>query len=176
LARPWPRALAEQGVNVVLNGFGDPAQIEPDRRGLQEAHQRRRSAITGADMTKPSEIADLINCAASEFGRLDILVNNAGPPARRAPVDEFPAEKWDALIAVILSSTFHASTRRDPDHEGAGRVGGSSISPRPTAWWPRPSRLPMWPPSIGVVGLTKGIGGRAGAHGDHLPTPSARAM
>jgi len=96
-------ALAEQGVNVVLNGLGDPAKIEADRQALQA---RTNAAVRyhPADMTKPEEIKDLIAYAVREFGRLDILVNNAGIQ-HVAPVDEFPEEKWDALIAVILSST-----------------------------------------------------------------------
>ena len=105
-------ALAAQGVNVVLNGFGDPAQIETDRRRLQEA-TNASIRYHAADMTKPDEIADLIAYAVQEFGRLDILINNAGIQ-HVAPVDEFPPEKWDALIAVILSSTFHASRAAIP--------------------------------------------------------------
>ena len=64
-----------------------------------------------ADMSKPKEVADLIAYAHKEFGRLDILVNNAGIQFV-GPVDEYPEEKWDALIAVILSSTFHATKAR----------------------------------------------------------------
>ena len=112
-------ALAEQGVNVVLNGFGDPAKIEADRAAIQA---RTNTAIRyhGADMSKPREIADLIAYAHKEFGRLDILVNNAGLQ-HVAPVDEFPDDKWDTLIAVILSSTFHASKAAIPIMKGQGR-------------------------------------------------------
>ncbi|MCA6229769.1 MAG: SDR family NAD(P)-dependent oxidoreductase, partial [Phenylobacterium sp.] len=112
-------ALAEQGVNVVLNGLGDPAKIEADRQALQA---RTNSAVRyhPADMTKPEEIKDLIAFAVGEFGRLDILVNNAGIQ-HVAPVDEFPEEKWDALIAVILSSTFHASRAAIPVMKAQGR-------------------------------------------------------
>src|SRR5690242_12554148 len=99
-------ALAEQGVSVVLNGFGDAAKIEADRAAMQaKAAANARVLYHGADMSKPAEIADLIAFAKKELGRLDILVNNAGIQ-HVAPVDEFPDEKWDALIAVILSSTF----------------------------------------------------------------------
>ena len=114
-------ALAEQGVNVVLNGFGDPAKIEADRAAMQaKAAANARVLYHGADMTKPGEIADLIAFAHRELGRLDILVNNAGIQ-HVAPVDEFPDEKWDALIAVILSSTFHATKAAIPIMKGQGR-------------------------------------------------------
>ena len=115
-------ALAEQGVNVVLNGFGDPAKIEADRAAIQK---KTNAAVRyhGADMTKPAEIADLIAYAKAEFGRLDILVNNAGIQ-HVAPVDEFPIEKWDAIIAINLSSAFHATRAALPAMKQAkwGRV------------------------------------------------------
>src|SRR6185437_3391643 len=112
-------ALAEQGVNVVLNGFGDPAKIEADRAAIQK---KTNAAVRyhGADMTRPGEIADLIAYAHKEFGRLDILVNNAGIQYV-APVDEYPNDKWDALIAVILSSTFHATKHAVPIMKAQGR-------------------------------------------------------
>ena len=115
-------ALAEQGVNVVLNGFGDPAKIEADRQAIQA---RTNAAVRyhGADMSKPAEVADLVAYAHKEFGRLDILVNNAGIQFV-GPVDEYPEEKWDALIAVILSSTFHATKHAVPlmKAQGRGRI------------------------------------------------------
>src|SRR5690606_3667833 len=83
-------ALAEQGVDVIVNGLGDPAQIEHDRRAL-EARTGVNVVYHGADMTRPDEIADLVDAARREFGRLDILVNNAGIQ-HVAPVDEFPPE------------------------------------------------------------------------------------
>jgi 3-hydroxybutyrate dehydrogenase len=112
-------ALAEQGVNVVLNGFGDPAKIEADRQAIQQ-RTNARVLYHGADLSQPEQIRDLIAFAHNEFGRLDILVNNAGIQ-HVAPVDEFPDEKWDALIAVILSSTFHATKAAVPIMKGQGR-------------------------------------------------------
>jgi 3-hydroxybutyrate dehydrogenase len=112
-------ALADQGVNVVLNGFGDPAKIEADRAALQ-AKAGVEVRYHGADMSKPAEIADLIAFAHRELGRLDILVNNAGLQ-HVAPIDEFPDDKWDTLIAVILSSTFHASKAAIPIMKAQGR-------------------------------------------------------
>ncbi|WP_309643660.1 3-hydroxybutyrate dehydrogenase [Phenylobacterium sp.] len=148
-------ALAEQGVNVILNGFGDPAQIEADRAALQS---RTNAAIRyhGADMTKPAEITDLIDYAVREFGRLDILVNNAGIQ-HVAPVDEFPPEKWDALIAVILSSTFHASRAAIPimKAQGRGRIVNIASAHGLVA---SAFKAPYVAAKFGVVGFTKGLG------------------
>lgn len=115
-------ALAEQGVNVVLNGFGDAAKIEADRAEL-EARTGVKVLYHGADMTRPAEIADLIATAHKTFGRLDILVNNAGIQ-HVAAVDEFPEDKWDQIIAINLSSTFHATKHALPimKAQGRGRV------------------------------------------------------
>jgi 3-hydroxybutyrate dehydrogenase len=119
IGQAMAEALAGQGVNIVLNGFGDPAKIEADRAAIQA---RTNAAIRyhGADMSKPKEIADLIAYAHQEFGRLDILVNNAGLQ-HVAPVEDFPGDKWDTLIAVILSSTFHASKAAIPIMKAQGR-------------------------------------------------------
>jgi 3-hydroxybutyrate dehydrogenase len=115
-------ALAEQGVNVVLNGFGDAAKIEADRAAL-EAKTGVKVLYHGADMTRPAEIADLIATAHKALGRVDILVNNAGIQ-HVAAVDEFPDEKWDQIIAINLSSTFHATKHALPlmKAQGRGRV------------------------------------------------------
>lgn len=148
-------ALAEQGVNVVLNGFGDPAKIEADRKALQE---RTNAAIRyhGADMTKPDEIKDLIDYAVNQFGRLDILVNNAGIQ-HVAPVDEFPPEKWDALIAIILSSTFHASRAAIPimKAQGRGRIVNIASAHGLVA---SAFKAPYVAAKHGVVGFTKALG------------------
>jgi 3-hydroxybutyrate dehydrogenase len=145
-------ALAEQGVNVVLNGFGDPAKIEADRAAIQK---KTNAAVRyhGADMTKPAEIADLIAYAKGEFGRLDILVNNAGIQ-HVAPVDEFPDEKWDALIAVILSSTFHATKHAVPimKEQGRGRIVNIASAHGLVA---SAFKSPYCAAKFGVVGFTK---------------------
>ncbi len=145
-------ALAEQGVKVVLNGFGDPAQIEADRARIEE---RTGAAVRyhGADMSKPAEIADLIAYAHGEFGRLDILVNNAGIQ-HVAPVDEFPVEKWDALIAVILSSTFHATRAAVPimKAQGRGRIVNIASAHGLVA---SPFKAPYVAAKHGVIGFTK---------------------
>jgi len=99
-------ALAAEGVNIVLNGFGDAAQIEKDRADLEKS-AGVKVLFHGADMTKPAEIADMVGYAQRELGRLDILVNNAGIQ-HVAPIEEFPVEEWDRIIAINLSSAFHA--------------------------------------------------------------------
>jgi 3-hydroxybutyrate dehydrogenase len=106
------QALAMEGVNVVLNGFGDPAKIEADRAALEKA-AGVKVLFHGADMTKPAEIADLVAFAAREFGRLDILVNNAGVQFV-SPVEDFPIEKWDQIIAINLTSVFLATRAAVP--------------------------------------------------------------
>jgi 3-hydroxybutyrate dehydrogenase len=112
-------SLAAQGVNVVLNGFGEAGKIEADRAAL-EAASGVKVRDHGADMSKPKEIAELIAYAHKELGRLDILVNNAGLQ-HVAPVEDFPDDKWDTLIAVILSSTFHATKAAIPIMKAQGR-------------------------------------------------------
>ena len=99
-------ALAAEGANVVLNGFGDAAAIETERAGL-EAKYGVTARYSAADMTKPEAIAAMIAGAEREFGAVDILVNNAGIQ-HVAPIEEFPPEKWDQIIAINLSATFHA--------------------------------------------------------------------
>lgn len=99
-------ALAKAGCDVMLNGLGVPAEIEATRTKLA-AETGRDIRFHGADMTKPAEIADLVATAERAFGRVDVLVDNAGIQFV-SPVEDFPIEKWDAIIAINLSSAFHA--------------------------------------------------------------------
>ena len=105
IGRGIASALAAEGADILLNGFGDPAEISSLRKSLAEAHGVR-VAYSGADMSKPTEITAMIEQAVAELGTLDILVNNAGIQ-HTAPVHEFPVERWDAVIAINLSSAFH---------------------------------------------------------------------
>src|ERR1700694_5839856 len=107
IGRAIATLFAAEGANVMLNGFGDAAQIEALRSGLQKANGVK-VRFHGADMSKPAEIADMVKAAEKEFGAVDILVNNAGIQ-HVAPVDEFPADRWDAIIAINLTSVFHAT-------------------------------------------------------------------
>lgn len=99
------RALAGEGANVMLNGFGDKTAIEKERAGLEKEFGIK-ARYSPADMSKPAEIADMIHATEKEFGALDILVNNAGIQYV-ANIEDFPIEKWDAIIAINLSSSFH---------------------------------------------------------------------
>jgi 3-hydroxybutyrate dehydrogenase len=99
------RAMAAQGAKVMLNGFGDAGAIDKLRAGLEKEFETE-AHYNGADMTKPAEIAALVQATEKEFGKLDILVNNAGIQ-HVAKVENFPIEKWDAVIAINLSSSFH---------------------------------------------------------------------
>jgi 3-hydroxybutyrate dehydrogenase len=100
------RALAKDGANVMLNGFGDKAAIEQARAGLEKEFGVT-ARYSGADMSKPGEIAAMIAGTEKEFGALDVLVNNAGIQ-HVANIEDFPIEKWDAVIAINLSSSFHS--------------------------------------------------------------------
>ncbi len=97
------KALARQGANIVLNGFGDVdgPKAEVTALGVQVGYH-------GADMSKPAEIEAMMAHAAQQFGRVDILVNNAGIQ-HVAKIENFPVERWDAIIAINLSSAFHAT-------------------------------------------------------------------
>ena len=99
------RALAAQGANVVINGFGEAAEIERERAGIEKDFGVT-SAYSAADMTKPGEIAGMIRTAEEKFGAVDILVNNAGVQ-HVAAIEDFPIEKWDQIIAINLTSAFH---------------------------------------------------------------------
>lgn len=115
-------ALAAQGANVVLNGFGEAEAIEALRAGLAGQHGVTVT-YDGADMSKPAEIARMVQDAEAEFGAVDILVNNAGIQ-HVAPIEEFPEERWDAVIAINLSSAFHSTKAALPAmrKKGWGRV------------------------------------------------------
>jgi len=99
------RAMAKDGANVMLNGFGAAADIEKERAAI-ESEFRVKAIYSPADMTKPAEIAAMIKTAETTLGSVDVLVNNAGIQ-HVAPVEEFPIEKWDQIIAINLSSAFH---------------------------------------------------------------------
>ena len=99
------RALAAAGANVMINGFGDPAQIERLRAGLASEFDVK-AVVNGADMSQPAQVRDMVAQATQSLGAVDILVNNAGIQYT-APIEEFPDEKWDAILAINLSAIFH---------------------------------------------------------------------
>ena len=101
------QTIASQGANIVLNGFGEADLVEALRSRLSREHNVGVS-YSKADISKPDEIAEMIEGAKSEFGNVDILVNNAGIQ-HVAPLEEFPPEKWNAIIAINLTAAFHTS-------------------------------------------------------------------
>jgi 3-hydroxybutyrate dehydrogenase len=115
-------ALAAEGCNLMLNGFGDKAEIERLRASIAERHSIR-AAYSPADMSKPAEIRDMIAAAERDLGACDILVNNAGIQFV-ASIEEFPEDKWDAIIAINLSAAFHGAKAAVPGmkRHGWGRI------------------------------------------------------
>jgi 3-hydroxybutyrate dehydrogenase len=99
------RAMAREGANVVLNGFGDAAEIEKTRSGIESAFQVT-ALYDAADMSKPDDIVRMVKSAEQRLGAIDVIVNNAGIQYV-SPIEDFPPEKWDAIIAINLSSAFH---------------------------------------------------------------------
>jgi 3-hydroxybutyrate dehydrogenase len=112
------RALATAGASIVINGFGEPDEINDTVDGLQR-ETGAKAIYSAADMTKPEEIASMMNLARKAFGRLDILVNNAGIQ-HVSPIDQFPIEKWNAVLAINLSSAFHTTRLVIPVMRGQG--------------------------------------------------------
>ena len=114
----YAKALAAEGVNVLINGFGKPEDIETERAGI-ERQFGVKAVYSPADMTKPDQIKGMIDQAASDLGGVDILINNAGVQYV-APIEEFPPEKWDQIIAINLSSAFHTIREATPIMKKAG--------------------------------------------------------
>ena len=116
------RALAEQGADIMLNGFGEASMINGLIQELSSMHGGR-VLHHGADMSKPSEIEDMIRATESKLGRIDFLVNNAGIQHVSA-IEDFPVDRWDAIIAINLSSAFHTTRCALPGMKkrGFGRI------------------------------------------------------
>lgn len=115
-------ALAAQGADIVLNGFGDAAEIEKVRAGLAAQHGVK-VLYDGADLSKGDAVRGLIDSAVRQMGRIDILVNNAGIQ-HTALIEDFPTEKWDAILALNLSAVFHGTAAALPHmkKQGFGRI------------------------------------------------------
>lgn len=110
--------LASTGCDIILNGFGDPHDIEAQRASLETDHGVR-AIYSGADLTKAAEIETMFETAQASFGGVDIVVNNAGVQ-HVSPVEEFPVEKWDLIIALNLSAAFHTTRLAFPHMKQAG--------------------------------------------------------
>jgi 3-hydroxybutyrate dehydrogenase len=148
------RALAAQGANVTINGFGEAAAIEKER-GCIEKEFGVRAFYSPADMTKPAEIADMVHVTERTFGSLDVLVNNAGIQYV-APVEEFPIEKWDQIIAINLSSAFHAIRAAVPGMKSRkwGRIISTASAHSLVA---SPFKVAYVSAKHGIAGLTKTV-------------------
>jgi 3-hydroxybutyrate dehydrogenase len=147
-------AFAKAGMDVTLNGLGDPAEIERVRAGLErEAGVEVR--FDGADLMNPDAAAGLVESAIGAFGRLDVLVNNAGIQFV-SPVEDFPVEKWNAIIALNLSATFH--TIRSALHSMKQRKYGRIINIASAhGHVASPFKSAYVAAKHGVVGLTKAV-------------------
>lgn len=148
------RAMAIRGADVVLNGLGDPAEIERTRADL-ETSCGVRVRYHGADMRRGDEIADMVAFAKYEFGRLDVLVNNAGVQHVEA-VDKFPTDKWEQILAVNLSSVFYATRAALPimRAQGRGRIVNIASAHGLVA---SPYKSAYVAAKHGVVGFTKTV-------------------
>ena len=144
------KSLAQQGANIVLNGFGDSAAPKAEVEALGV-----RAEYHGADMSKPGQIEDMMKFAASKFGRVDILVNNAGIQ-HVAKVEDFPTERWDAIIAINLTSAFHTTRLAIPAMREAnwGRVINIASAHGLVASAQKSAYVAT---KHGVVGLTKAV-------------------
>jgi 3-hydroxybutyrate dehydrogenase len=114
----YVKALAAEGCNVLINGFGNPDDIEAERAGV-ERQFGVKAVYSDANMTQPEQIKSLIDQALAELGGVDILINNAGVQFV-SPIEDFPIEKWDQIIAINLSSAFHAIRAAAPIMKAAG--------------------------------------------------------
>ena len=158
----YARALAAEGANVLINGFGDAAEIEAIRAGL-ESEFTIKAVYSPADMTKPAEIAAMIDQAAAAFGSVDILIANAGVQFV-SPIEDFPVEKWDQIIAINLSSAFHAMRAAVPHMKakGWGRIISTASAHSLVA---SPFKSAYVAAKHGVAGLTKTVALEVATHG-----------
>ena len=147
-------ALAAEGASVMLNGFGDAGAIESLRAGIEQRHGVK-VRYHGADMSKPAQIEELVRTAEKELGAIDVLVNNAGVQ-HVAPVDEFPADKWDWIIAINLNAVFHGTRLALPGMKkrGWGRIVNIASAHGLVA---SPNKSAYVAAKHGVVGFTKTV-------------------
>ncbi len=148
------RALAEHGANIMINGFGAADDIEQERASLEKDF-RIKAVYSPADMTKPAEIAAMIHTAEETFGSVDVLVNNAGIQ-HVAPIEEFPIEKWDQIIAINLSSAFHATRAAVPGMKARrwGRIISTASAHSLVA---SPFKVAYVSAKHGIAGFTKTV-------------------
>jgi len=156
------QALAARGANIILNGFGDAAQIEQLRSQIASEH-----GVTvrydGADMSSAQAIAAMMQKALAEFGTVDILVNNAGIQ-HVAPVEEFPVDKWNAILAINLSAAFHTVRLAVPAMKARnwGRIINVASAHALVA---SPFKSAYVAAKHGLAGLTKAVALETAEHG-----------
>ena len=148
------RAFAAEGANVMLNGLGEAAEIENARAAI-ESEFNVKAIYSPADMTRPAETAEMIARAQRDLGSVDVLVNNAGIQ-HVAPVDEFPIEKWDQIIAINLTAVFHTTRAAVPlmKASGWGRIINIASAHGLVA---SPFKSAYVAAKHGIVGLTKTV-------------------
>lgn len=156
------RALAAEGANLVINGFGDAGEIEEIRSGL-EAANGGRALYSAADLTSPEAIETMIREAIGAFGAIDILLNNAGTQ-HVAPIDQFPPAKWDLIIALNLSAAFHTIRLALPGmkKKGWGRIINTASAHSLVA---SPNKAAYVAAKHGIAGLTKTVALEAATSG-----------
>jgi 3-hydroxybutyrate dehydrogenase len=156
------RAFAAQGANVVLNGFGNAAEIEKLRADLA-ASSGGQIRYDGADLSKTDAIEAMMGKAVAEFGAVDLLVNNAGIQFV-APIEEFPVEKWNAILALNLSASFHATRLAVPPmkSKGWGRIINIASAHALVA---SPFKSAYVAAKHGIAGLTKTVALEVAEHG-----------
>ena len=158
----YAKAFAAEGANVVINGFGDASAIEQERLALEQA-SGARAVYDQADMTKPAEIEAMVKRCHDALGGPDIIVNNAGIQ-HVAPIEEFPLDKYDAIIAINLSSAFHLSRAAVPLMKVAkwGRIIATASAHSLVA---SPNKSAYVMAKHGIAGLTKTLALELATHG-----------
>jgi 3-hydroxybutyrate dehydrogenase len=148
------RAMAAQRANVTINGFGDKAAIEKERSGIEKEFGVK-AVYSPADMTKPADIADMVKTAEKTFGSLDVLVNNAGIQFV-SPIEDFPIDKWDQILAINLSAAFHAIRAAVPGMKSRkwGRIISTASAHSLVA---SPFKSAYVTAKHGIAGLTKTV-------------------
>jgi len=156
------RSFASHGMDVMLNGFGDSADINRTRQAIEKEF-RVRTAFSGADMSKPVDITGLVEQTRKAFGKVDVLVNNAGIQ-HVEPVETFPVAKWNAIIAINLSAAFHAIRAVVPEMKARkwGRIINVASAHALVA---SPFKSAYVASKHGVLGLTKAVALETAEHG-----------
>src|SRR4030088_2177203 len=150
----YARAFASAGANIVLNGMGAPADIEKGRAASEPAF-KHKALLLPPDMTRPAEIAEMVALGEKTFGSVDVLVNNAGIQFV-SPIEEFPIDKWDAIIAINLTSAFHGIRAAVPGMKkrGWGRIINTASAHSLVA---SPFKSAYVSAKHGIAGLTKTV-------------------